>query len=233
MIKQGFCRDGAGRTVCLRALAAFVLALCLLVGLTGVAQPAHATQPAGGGSALASDGNEAASDEGAAENEDAPSNLINPQQRPDSSFIYDALISDLAEADSYYNGQTVQVTGEAVGDSIIASFDDKHRWITLQADDSSYAQVTVYMSSDAAAAIDTFGAYGKTGSMVQVRGVFNLACSDHEGLSDIHAERVSVVKSGSVEKDEFDASSFIPGLVLCGLACILVLVYYRMRERLR
>ena len=43
------------------------------------------------------------------------SNLINPQQRPDSSFIYDSSIIDLSKADSYYDKQTVQITGEAVG----------------------------------------------------------------------------------------------------------------------
>ncbi|MBR5259232.1 MAG: hydrolase [Eggerthellaceae bacterium] len=224
MMKHEAYRASAVRAAAWRAFVVLAAALLLALGLVGGVQPAFATQPAGGESG--------ASSNGAAAEEGSP-NLIDPQQRPDSSFIYDALISDLAEADSYYNGQTVQVTGEAVGDNISASFDGKHRWITLQADDSSYAQVTVYMRSDAAAAIDTFGAYGKTGSMVQVRGVFNLACSEHEGLSDIHAERVSVVKKGSVEEDVFEASDFIPGLVLCGLAGILVLVYYRMRERLR
>ena len=161
------------------------------------------------------------------------SNLINPQQRPDSSAIYDTLISDLAEADSYYNGQIVQVTGEAVGDSIVAAFDGGYRWVTLQATDASYAQVTVHMKEEAAAAIDTFGAYGKTGSIVQVRGVFNLACNEHEGQSDIHAEYVSVVERGSVHRDEFAAADFLPGLGLCLLAGAIVLVYYRMRERQR
>ena len=164
---------------------------------------------------------------------EGPSNLVNPQQRPDSSFIYDTLISDLAEADSYYNGQTVQVTGEAVGDAITAVLDDGYRWITLQATDASYAQVAVYMTAEAALAIDTFGAYGKVGSTVQVRGVFNLACADHEGQSDIHAERVSVVEKGSLRPDELDASDFLPGIGLCALAGAMVLVYYRLRERQR
>ena len=34
-------------------------------------------------------------------------NLINIQQLPDSSFIYDTSLEDLAGADSYYDGQTV------------------------------------------------------------------------------------------------------------------------------
>lgn len=160
-------------------------------------------------------------------------NMVNPQQRPDSSFIYDTLISDLAQADAYLDGETVQVTGEVVGDSIRAEFDEGYRWITLQADDGSYAQIAVFMTEDSAGRIDTFGAYGKVGTTLQVRGVFNLACPDHEGLSDLHANHVLVVEAGQVLSREFDYRSFIPGAGLVLLGAVLVLVFYRMRERQR
>lgn len=163
----------------------------------------------------------------------ADDNLVNPQQLPDSSFIYDTLIADLATADSYLDGQTVQVTGEAVGDSIRAGLDEENRWITLQAVDGSYAQITVYMTAEAADRVDTFGAYGKTGTTLQVRGTFNLACAEHEGLTDLHANHVSVVEKGSVSEEPFEASAFAPGAVLVLLGGVLLLVFYRMRERLR
>ena len=63
-------------------------------------------------------------------------NLVNPQQKPDSSFIYDTSISALQEADSYLNNQTVQVTGEVIGDRIRAEFDPGYSWIVLQGSDS-------------------------------------------------------------------------------------------------
>ena len=47
-------------------------------------------------------------------------NAVNTQQLPDSSFIYDTSIVDLSGADAYYDNQTVQVTGEVIGDSIRA-----------------------------------------------------------------------------------------------------------------
>lgn len=163
----------------------------------------------------------------------ADDNLVNPQQLPDSSFIYDTLIADLATADSYLDGQTVQVTGEAVGDSIRAGLDGENRWITLQAVDGSYAQITAYMTAEAAERVDTFGAYGKTGTTLQVRGTFNLACAEHEGLTDLHANHVSVVEKGSVNEEPFEALAFAPGAVLVLLGGVLLLVFYRMRERLR
>ena len=160
-------------------------------------------------------------------------NLVNPQQLPDSSFIYDTLISDLAQADSYLDGQTVQVTGEVVGDSIRAEFDRGYRWITVQANDGSYSQIAVFMTDESAERIDTFGAYGKVGTTLQVRGTFNLACSQHEGLSDLHANHVTVVEKGHADKPDFDFMGFVPGLVLVAIGLVSVVVFYRLRERLR
>lgn len=164
---------------------------------------------------------------------EADANLVNPQQLPDSSFIYDTLISDLAQADSYLDGQTVQVTGEVVGDSIRAESDKGYCWITVQATDGSYAQVAVFMTKESAERIDTFGMYGKIGTKLQVRGTFNLACPQHEGLTDLHANHVSVVKTGSENKPAFNAADFIPGLILVAIGSVMVVVFYRMRERQR
>lgn len=113
-------------------------------------------------------------------------NEVNPQQLPDSSFIYDMSIADVSMADSYYDNQTVQVVGEAVGDSLFADMEKDYRWITLLSEDAkSNATVMVYMAAVDAEKIDTFGQYGSTGTMLRVKGSYQLACSEHEGLSEI------------------------------------------------
>lgn len=160
-------------------------------------------------------------------------NEVNPQQLPDSSFIYDTSISDLDKADSYMDGQTVQITGEVVGDRIRAELDESHCWITLQAVDGSYAEMNVFSTLVAADCIDTYGVYGKRGSTIQVRGTFNLSCSEHEGVTDLHAEHVSLVSKGSTQKDEFDPAAFIPGAVLIVVGFVLIVVFYRLRESQR
>ena len=162
-----------------------------------------------------------------------PENRINTQQLPDSSFIYDASISDLEKADSYMDGQTVQVVGEVVGDRINAELDSDHCWLTLEATDGSHSEVTVYATMAASRLVDTYGAYGKRGTVLQVRGTFNLACPDHEGLTDLHVDHVSVVSKGVQEPDEFDALKFVPGVALIVVGAALVLVFFRMRESRR
>lgn len=158
-------------------------------------------------------------------------NLVNPQQRPDSSFIYESSISNLANADSYYDKQTVQVTGEAVGDKINA--DGGMAWITLADQSDPNSSVAVLMTADAASNIDTFGRYGSTGSILQVRGQFNLTCSEHEGASDLHAQSVVVVKKGSSHPDALSIESFGPGVLLVVVGLALMVVFRQLRERLR
>ena len=159
-------------------------------------------------------------------------NLVNPQQLPDRSFIYDTSIEDLSAADAYYDNQTVQVTGEAVGDAIHATFDQKFSWITLSNTNNS-ATIAVFMTREAAARIDTFGRYQARGTILQVRGTFNLACPEHEGVSDLHADVVTVVDQGEHTEEPFDMNKFVPGIVVVVLGLVVTVLFYVIRERQR
>lgn len=165
---------------------------------------------------------------------DDDENQVNPQQRPDSSFIYDTSIAALSEANSYYDNQTVQVVGEVIGDNIREGLDGRERWITLAAvEKESTATVSVLMSAESAAKIDTYGKYGTTGTKLQVRGTFHLVCPEHEGQTDLHADVVSVVEKGKQHADSFDAAAFVPGMAMVALGLVIVGVYYYFRERQR
>ncbi|WP_080801181.1 hydrolase [Arabiibacter massiliensis] len=159
-------------------------------------------------------------------------NAVNTQQLPDSSFIYDTSISDLSSADTYYDNQTVQVVGEAVGDSIRSGLGNRHRWITLSAEGDS-STLSVYMTAEQAAKIDAFGKYGTRGTTLQVRGTFHLVCPDHEGLSDLHAEVVTAVAPGEHREDVFDFNDFVPGIAAVAVGLIMLGVFYWLRERQR
>ncbi len=164
---------------------------------------------------------------------DASPNRVNTSQLPDSSFIYDVSIEELANADSYINGQIVQVTGEVVGDRIIAEDNPTYCWITLQSVNKTDSELTVYMPLTQARSIDTYGAYGKRGTTLQVRGTFQLSCTDHQGSSEMHADNVAIVSKGATEHIPFDANEMIPGLLLVILGCILALTYNVIQERQR
>lgn len=209
----------------------------------GGAEPSTETAPSGGAAGEAAAGEDASADAGAEATEPPvvvpdpvfgtgrnEKNLLNPQQKPDSSFIYDTSIKALQEADPYLNDQTVRVTGEVVGDRIRAEFDPGFCWIVLQSNDGSYTEVPVFLSTVLTEPIDTYGAYGRKGTTLQIRGTFHLACPDHEGLTDLHADTASVVAKGHSSEREFDIGAFLPGIVLVMVGLIMLLVFRHMRE---
>ena len=198
-------------------------------------------------------------------------NTVDVSQLPDSSFIYDTSIADLSTADTYYDRQTVQITGEVIGDKILVDNDDRHCWITLSASGSpterkltssassssassaaasatgttagstvsstsksgTLATATVYMTKEAAEKIDLFGKYGQKGTTLQVRGTFHLACSEHSGVSDIHATVVTVTQKGKATADTFDPAMFVPGIIAVAIGLALMLLFRYLQERQR
>lgn len=142
-------------------------------------------------------------DEGDSENQVSQGSL------PDSSFLYDVPISELVTADTFHDGQTVQVQGEVVGDLIADESDSSYCWVSLQElGVESPAVVSVYMTREFASQIDSWGHYGQQGTTLQVMGTFNLSCVDHQGLSDIHAQTVSVVEKGKEIRNEASSIEF-------------------------
>lgn len=160
-----------------------------------------------------------------------PSNHVYVNQLSDSSFLYQTSIADLAQADSYYEGQTVFVQGEVVGDRINDEMQPDNCWITLQDDDSTNPSVvSLFMTMEQSKNIDTYGHYGVTGTILQVRGTFHLECKEHQGMSDIHVEELSALSAGSKDASSVDPKTFGLAIVavLAGLA--LLALYHSKRE---
>ena len=125
----------------------------------------------------------------------------------------------------------MQVTGEVVGDRITAG-DGRHCWLQL-ASPSDSSTVSVYLTNESADKVGTYGAYGRKGTTLQVRGTFNLACPDHDGASDLHAQVVTVTEKGKATPDEFDINAFTPGMVTVMIGLAMMVVFYLLRERQR
>ena len=160
-------------------------------------------------------------------------NLVDTGLLPDSSFIYETSIYALQTSDTYYEGQTVQVTGEVVGDLIKAE-SDKHKWITLDAlPEEQPASVQVYVSAEQASLINTFGRFERTGATVSVTGKYHLVCKQHDGLSDIHADSLVVLQPGASHHTRFSIKLFIPAFALVAAGLVLFWWYRRKREELQ
>ena len=156
-----------------------------------------------------------------------------------SDYINDTILPQLERVDGVASvsttglvKQTVQITGEVVGDIIDAR--DGMVWVTLsEASNSSNASVAVLMTRESASHIDTLGRYGATGTMLQVRGVFHLACPEDQGLSDVHATSVAVVAKGIHHANEFRPEAFAAGAALTAVGFALMGLFRYLRERQR
>lgn len=133
----------------------------------------------------------------------------------------------LSAGDPALDRQTVQFSGEAVGEALNAGRD--YRWVNLL--DEGIA-IGVYTTAKSVAAIDGYGDYDRTGAVVEVVGVYNVACDQHGGDLDVHATSVRVIK-GSVARDHpVRSSKALAALVALGLAAWLIRRYW-MITRLR
>ncbi len=164
---------------------------------------------------------------------EAEGNVIDEGQLADNSFLYDAQIGDLASADSYYDRQTVQVTGEVVGDAVnVAGGKPGRVWIVLR-DPKSGVTVPVIISKEDAEKIDTFGRYGAAGTTLRIKGTYYLDDIEQQGESDIHATKVVVVSEGGRHPDLIVVSAFKMPLIAIVLGAALTFLHWYLRERNR
>lgn len=161
-------------------------------------------------------------------------NKVNVNQLPDSSFLYDTDIAELAKADTFNDGQTVQVKGEVVGDAINDEGSAALSWITLQDDDELNPNtISILVNGQHLSNIDSYGRYGQQGSILQIRGTYHLACADHQGLSDIHAEDVQLLSEGKKVETPINPVIITAAVISVFLGCALLIMYSIRRERMR
>ena len=240
----------------LRVLASFLLAFALCAPSFAFADEAAGTENANAAetesssgesaSSKAASGTSASSNDGDNGNDsssvgktavdiEGETNTVDPAQRADNSFIRDTTIESLFSDPSLYEGRTVQVVGEAIGDIVSASpVKSKYCWVTLTTtDETNPSTISVLLSNDQANQIDHLGRYGVTGTILQVRGTYHQACSEHEGIPDIHVIESSAIERGIEHPDLFELSDYVPGTVAIVIGLVLMGVYYIVRERTR
>ena len=163
-------------------------------------------------------------------------NQVDTALLPDSSFIYETSIYALQTSDTYYESQTVQVTGEVVGDIILAETDPENGrcWITLDSlEGEQEATLQVYVTEAQAKLIDSLGRFERTGTIVSVTGKYHLTCDQHDGLSDLHATSLTVFQQGSSQHTKFSIEPFVPAFALVIVGLAFFGMYRRKREELR
>jgi len=152
--------------------------------------------------------------------------------------------TDLIEAPKEFDGTEVIFRGEAIGEAMVRG---DMAWIHIN-DDAYYLKnveegaelggyntgMAVWLPSEMVEAIEYFGDYKHEGDIVEVEGVFNAACAEHGGDTDIHATALKVVEAGHAVVDPISPGKVLwaVGLALVALALYLVNRYWQSRSEL-
>ena len=99
-------------------------------------------------------------------------------------------VPQLVEQGQIWDGHTVELTGEAIGDLMIRG---ENGWLNVL---DRGTVLGVWGAREQLAAVQYLGDYDNMGDTVYVRGTFNLACKEHGGDMDIHIQDLKVIKRG-------------------------------------
>jgi len=139
---------------------------------------------------------------------------------------YGQTVSALVNNPDLFDGKTVIVKGELVGD-IIEGKDGF--WVNLL--DSGVA-IGIYLPYSEKGKIKFLGKYDVTGDFVKIKGVFHKRCIEHAGDTDIHSVSMEVISQGMKKEEEIPVEKiiFAFSLGIVGLAAIGILHILTRRE---
>lgn len=149
-------------------------------------------------------------------------------------------VKDLTEQAENFDGQTVTIEGEVIGDLMQRG---DHTWITVNDDPyiTKEAQeerlragfnigIGVWLPSSEAEKVKVLGGYKNVGDRVSVTGVFQRVDGEHGGDTDIVAQSLVVLEQG---KPVSRPLALIRWIVLAGLAVLAILLWRIRRTRIR
>jgi hypothetical protein len=99
-------------------------------------------------------------------------------------------INELIEKAKEYDGKTVTIQGETIGESMNRG---DFTWINVN--DTTNA-IGIWLSKSDASKVTYYGNYHNTGDMVEITAVFHRACREHGGEADLHGSTINIVKEG-------------------------------------
>jgi len=119
-----------------------------------------------------------------------------------------------------YDGQSVTVTGEVIGEVLSAP---DGLWLNILGDEGVNIGVFCERKSQVQG-ITRYGSYAYRGDRIRIEGVFYANCPQHSER-DIHARSISVVAEGHPRAERATAQKKSMAIVLAGACGMLALIY--------
>lgn len=133
-------------------------------------------------------------------------------------------IEQLIASPHEWDGKTVTIRGEAIGDVMIRGTDG---WVNLL----DGTALGVFAPKELLQQIKWLGSNAQQGDWVVVTGVFHDVCPEHQGETDLHAVSLRVEKPGQKTIRPIDRQKLIMALILVPITTGVVLYARRPKER--
>ena len=130
-------------------------------------------------------------------------------------------INTLIEKSQAFDGQTVTVEGEAIGEAMLRG---EYAWINIS--DNTNA-IGVWLKASDAQTITSFGDYRHKGDTVKITGTFSRNCTEHGGDVEIHSRTLEIVERGYNKPEEITQLKIQAALALSFFAFLTAYIYWR------
>lgn len=134
-------------------------------------------------------------------------------------------INDLIEKSLEYDGQTVSVQGEAIGEVLERG---DYAWVNIS--DGGNA-IGIWMTFDDAEKIEFFGDYKNIGDTLLITGVFSRNCTEHGGEVDIHCSTLEILSPGHHVPEFVPSAKIMITTLLAVLALLAVIITFALRKK--
>jgi hypothetical protein len=134
-------------------------------------------------------------------------------------------INDLVEKSMEYDGQTVSIQGEAIGEVLERG---EYAWVNIS--DGGNA-IGIWMTLDDAEKIEFFGDYKNIGDTLLITGVFSRNCAEHGGEVDIHCGMLEILSPGHHVPESVPSAKIMITLFLTILATMAVIITFVLRKK--
>lgn len=130
-------------------------------------------------------------------------------------------VSRLVGKAAMYDGRTVTLEGELVGDVMKRG---AHEWICVLDDGTA---IGVWADSTTLYSEMLIGGYDAQGDTVRITGEFHRACSDHGGDLDIHLETIELLAPGAKIAHPVPLRRAIAAFMFCISGCLFTFLWKR------
>lgn len=130
-------------------------------------------------------------------------------------------INTLIEKSQAFDGQTVTVEGEALGEAMLRG---EYAWINIS--DNTNA-IGVWLKASDAQKISVFGDYRHKGDTVKITGIFSRNCAEHGGDVDIHNQAMEIIEKGTNVPETITQTKINAASALFLFALLSAYIYWR------